>query len=90
MANETINGHQMTVVGHVDDLKIPCKNMWEVTKMALWLSKIYGDIKVQHEKQMEYLGIDLDYAMPGKVKISMVPCITEVINNFFDEIIGTR
>ena len=65
----------MTVVWHVNELIISCKHPWEVTKMALWLSKIYGDIKVQFGQRLKYLGMDLDYSTPSKVKISIVPYI---------------
>ena len=51
IANKMINGHQMTVVWHVDDLKISHKHPWEVTKMILWLSQIYmGTLKSSKEK----------------------------------------
>ena len=43
VVNKQINGHQMTVVWHVDDLKISHKNPEEITKLAKYLSKIYGD-----------------------------------------------
>ena len=46
MANKQINGDQMMVVWHVDDLKISHKDPWEDTKMAIFLSKMYGDVKV--------------------------------------------
>ena len=60
IANKEVNGSQMTIVWHVDDLKVSNKNPWEITKMAILLSKIYGDIKVQHGKKLEYLSMDLD------------------------------
>ena len=58
----------MTIVWHVDDLKVSHKNPWEVTKIAIWLSSIYGEIKVQQGKVLNYLGMTLDYSEPGEVK----------------------
>ena len=42
VANKTINGSQMTVTWHVDDLKVPHVESIEVTKFILSMAKIYG------------------------------------------------
>ena len=42
VANADINGSQMTVTFHVDDLKVSHKDPFEVTKFATFLSKVYG------------------------------------------------
>ena len=46
VANKMIDGEQMTIIWHVDDLKVSHKNPWKVTKIATLLSSIYGEIKV--------------------------------------------
>ena len=35
-------GGQMTVIWHVDDLKVSCKDGFEITKLLHYLNKIYG------------------------------------------------
>ena len=89
VANKQIKGSQMTVAWHVDDLKVSHKDQWEVTKMAIFLSKIYGNVKVQWGNKLQYLGMDLDYTTPDAVKISMIRYIENIIKNFTEEIIGT-
>ena len=42
MANRIVNGEQMNVIWHVDDLKVSHKDPWENTKFAKWLSNIYS------------------------------------------------
>jgi hypothetical protein len=42
VANKVINGKQMTVCWHVDDLKVSHMEPEEVTKFGNWLSKTYG------------------------------------------------
>ena len=42
MANKTVNGKQMTVMWHVDDLKISHKNEDTVDALIRKLSKRYG------------------------------------------------
>ena len=71
VANKIIKGYQRTLVWHVDDLKNSHKHPREITKLAMQLSKVCSDIKVKCEKKLEYLGMDLDYLDPGKVKISI-------------------
>ena len=39
VANETVNGSQMTVTWHVDDLKIYHVNGWEITQIIKKLAK---------------------------------------------------
>ena len=89
VANEQINENQMTVVWHVDNLKISHRDPWEVTKMVIFLSKIYGDVKIQWGKKLDYLGMQLDYTTPGKVKISMVPYVQNIIKGFLEQFMST-
>ncbi len=42
VANKVINGKQMTVCWHVDDLKVSHMEPEEVMKFGNWLSKTYG------------------------------------------------
>ena len=73
--NNQIDGHQMTVVWNVDDLKISHKNQEEITKLAKYLSKIYDNIKISRGKVHKYLVMTLDYTMKGKVQVNMIPYI---------------
>ena len=87
VANKVINGHQMTVVWHVDDLKISHKNPWEITKFAKYLAKIYGEnITVHRGKVHDYLGMTLDYSEPGKVKVLMVDYLKKILQDFPEEL----
>ena len=66
VANKIIDGE----LWHVDNLKMSRKNPWEITKLAKWLSSIYGNIG----PTLEYLWMNLDYFTPGEVKISDTIC----------------
>ena len=62
VANADINGNQMTVMRHVDDLKVSHKDSFEITKFATYLSTIYGKKLTVHQGKInDYLGMDLDY-----------------------------
>ena len=74
VANKMINGLQMTVTWHVDDLKISHKESDEVTKFISELEKVLGNkLTVHRGKIHSYLGIHSDYGTAGTVKISMIP-----------------
>ena len=86
VANKIVNGDQMTITWHVDDLKISHKSEWEISKIIKWLAKIYGDIKVKRGKQHKYLGMTLDYRKPGQVRVWMKPYVDKIIKSFTEEI----
>ena len=86
VANKQIDGHQ--VVWHVDDLKVSHKKPEEITKLAIHLSKIYGDFKVKWGHILEYLGMTLDYTIKGQVKVSMIPYIQNIIKELPKEIMS--
>jgi hypothetical protein len=62
VANMQVNGSQMTVTWHVNDIKVSHKNPHEVTKFLLYMGKIYGPkMTVTRGKMHDYLGMDLDF-----------------------------
>jgi hypothetical protein len=48
VANATINGKQMTITWHVDDLKVSHVDLFQITKFAAYLATIYGNSLVVH------------------------------------------
>ena len=51
----------MTIIWHLDHLKISHKDGWEITKIIKWHGNIYGDIKEKDERKHPYLAMDLDF-----------------------------
>ena len=57
-----VNGHQMTVCWHVDDLKVSHKDEDAVTALSLKLASLYGEkTTICRGKVHEYLGMDIDW-----------------------------
>lgn len=54
VATKDINGEQMTVVWHVDDLKVSHRNSFEITRLASYLKDIYGKVKVSRGKKLDF------------------------------------
>ncbi len=62
VANKVINGKQMTVCWHVDDLKVSHMEPEEVRKFGNWLSKTYGVSVATHcGKIHDYLRMIFDF-----------------------------
>ena len=83
VANKVINGLQMTVTWHVDDLKISHKESDEATKFITELGKRYdNDLTVHRGTVHSYLGMHFDYGTKGTVKVSMIPYSKKIIDDF--------
>ena len=76
VANKMVNGKQITIVWHVDDLQISHVNKNVVTQLIKDLDKVYGRdassnktlLTVKRGKLHEYLRMLLDYLTLGKVR----------------------
>ena len=74
VVNKTINGHQMTVAWHVDDLKVSHVDVKEVDKFILQMEGAFGadaPLSVSRGKAHDYLGMRLDFHTKGEVQIDM-------------------
>jgi hypothetical protein len=90
VANKTVKGKQLTVIWHIDDLKVSHVLATVVTIMAAWLKRTYeqlfddgsGEMKICQGKIYDYLGMRLDFTVPGQVRITMIPYVNEILNQF--------
>ena len=71
VVNKTIDGSQMTMTWHVDDLEISHQSDTVINGAVAWLESIYETLDASRSDKHQYLGMDLDYSEPGKVKVSM-------------------
>ena len=77
----------MTVVCHVDDLKVSYKKAIEITKLVMYLDNIYPGLKLNRSKIHDYLVMNLDFSEDENVKVSMMPHLNEILHNF-PELLG--
>ena len=82
------NGSQMTVVWHVDDLNVSHVSNFKTTKFACYLDKIYGGLALKIGNVHNYLGVELDLFIDGKVKVSIIPDLNDILRDF-QEHLGT-
>jgi hypothetical protein len=88
VANKMVNGTQMTVSWHVDDLKVSHASPKVIDDFLQWVTKTYGaigEVKTTRGKIHEYLGMKLDYSIKGQVSIDMVDYITSIVDHFPSE-----
>ena len=81
----------MTVIWHVDDLKVSHVLLKQVEGFGKWLVKTYGEKVAAHTgKVHDYLGMIFDYTHDGKVMINKIKYIKLIIDEFPEEIKRTR
>lgn len=92
VANKQINGTQCTIVWHVDDLKISHVCPETVTSIIKLLENDLGKeapLTIRRGKVHDYLGMVLDYSIPGKVMIKMITYIEEMLKELPEDMEGT-
>ena len=87
VANKKIDGENLTVLFHVDDLKVSHKDRRVVDQFEQWVDFMYGDpkigkIKAVRGKVHEYLAMTLDYTKRGEVKIEMKQYVQNMLDTF--------
>lgn len=77
--NKVVDGAQITVVVHVDDLMITSINQDAMKQLVKHLIDVYNDLKVTEGKCHKYLGMIFDFSEMGKCKITMPNFIEETV-----------
>jgi hypothetical protein len=89
-ANKIIEGKQMTICFHVDDCKLGHRKKTVMDRMIGYLRQEYesifedgsGAMTASRGKIHKYIGMPLDYSVPGQVKITMLDYVNEIIAAF--------
>jgi hypothetical protein len=91
VANKVVNGNQMTLRWHVDDLMISHKNGDDIKIFLRGLKDIYGNNLAENVGKLhDYLGMEFDFSSEGEVKINMTKYIKKIIKDFPEEILGKQ
>jgi hypothetical protein len=80
--NKWLDDIQCTIAIYVDDLFISCKDVLILDKVEMLLKKHFNDITVASGPVQSYVGMTLDYSMPGQVSISMSHYVKEILKSF--------
>jgi hypothetical protein len=84
VANMTTKmGNILTVLWHVEDLKLSCKDSFENTKLLCYLKKIYGEKMAVHCRGVgDYLGMRLTFSENGVFQVDMQQYTEEILHEF--------
>jgi hypothetical protein len=90
VANNIIEFEEMTICFHVDDCKLSHHKKTVVDRMIGYLRQEYesifedgsGAMTVSRGKIHKYLGMTLDYIIPGQVKTTMLEYVNEILAAF--------
>jgi hypothetical protein len=85
VANRQEKGSQHTLLFHVDDMKSSHTNSRVNDELDKWLQENYGEhgeVTIHRGKAHDYLGMQLDYSVKGKVKVGMIEYVSEMLKHF--------
>lgn len=89
VANKMVNGKQITISWHVDDLTISHAEESAIVDVITQLKSIYGlNLKETIGPIQDYLGMKFDYTNQGQVSISMDKYVANIIDSFPEQITG--
>ena len=92
VANKQINGSQCTITWHVDDLKISHVKENCVKQVITWMKKEFGlqaELTIQYGPVVDYLGMILDFSMPGILTVDMSEYIKMILRDIPDHMRGS-
>jgi len=91
VTNKTINGKQMTICWHVDDLFVGHEDTTVVTDLLRWLANRYDTadkkLNITRGHRHDYLGMTIDFSSNAAVTFYMIPYIKKIFNAFPEKII---
>ena len=85
VANKMVDGKQLTITWHVDDLKASHVKTQVIDDFIQWVRDKYEDVtkvKPSRGKKHDYLAMLLDYSTPGVVKIDMSDYVKKILAEF--------
>ena len=87
VVNKVVNNAQLTVMFHCDDLKCSHVETKVIDEFIEWCRSMYedkdvGKIKPSRGLVHDYLGITLDYTIPGKVQLYMKDYVAKMLEDF--------
>ena len=86
VVNKMVNGEQRTVCWHVDDVKSSHIYPKVNDKFSQWIKDMFGqlgEVKMTQGLLHDYLGMTLDYVVPGQVSINMSLYAMKIVDTIY-------
>ena len=84
MVNKMVDGKKLTVAWHVDDLKVSHEKESALDDFIEMMEKEFGQdapLSISRGPIQEYIGITLDFSVPGQVTINMSDYVKTMLND---------
>jgi hypothetical protein len=91
VVNKIVDGKQLTVAWHVDDLKISHVSTKVVDDLIADLDSEFGKetpLSKSRGKVHDYLGMTLDFSVPGQVTVTMIDYIKMICMDLPKDMVG--
>ena len=88
VVNKMVNGEQLTICWHVDDLKSSHIDPKVNGEFLQWIKDLFGqlsEVKMTQGLLHNYLCMTLDYSVPGQVSINMSHYVEKMVKEFPQE-----
>ena len=79
--NKSVNGVQITIVVHVDDLLVTSKDSALLEAFDDFLQSVYPETKTKHGTIVNYIGMTFDFSIEGEVQITMRNCVNDILKD---------
>ena len=92
VANRMVNKEQHTIRFHVDDIMSSHMDSKVNDEFLQWLNEIHGkhgEVKSTRGKMHDYLGMTFEFTDDGKVKLSMIDYVNDMVDTFPQKISAT-
>jgi hypothetical protein len=81
VVNKVFDGSQVTIVWHVNNLKVSHLNEPTLLNQIKWLESIYGPLVGSHGDNHTYLGMDMQFANK-RLQLSMIGYLHKIVDEF--------
>ena len=88
VADKMVNGEQLTIFWHVDNLKSSHIDPKVNNESSQWIKDTFGqlrEVKMTQDPLHNYLGMTLEYSVPVQVSIDMSQYVKKMVKEFPQE-----
>jgi hypothetical protein len=74
------DGHQITIVLHVDDLMVTSKSQRNLDEFGAYLKTVYPETRTKRGLRIDYLGMTFDFSVKGEVRVTMDNATNDILS----------
>jgi hypothetical protein len=79
-SKEGSDGHQISIVLHVDDLMVTSVSQKSLDEFGDYLKFVYPETRTNRGQQIAYLGMSFEFSVEGEARVTMDHCTTDILS----------